>query len=88
MGGRGGPKGSHRLKKKRFLSGIAQITLLHPIPPNSGNLVLFFGRQKRRFVRMTEEEKIPMVTVVGGPVDGGWHQLSENMWADRLALVL
>ena len=23
-------------------------------PPNSGNLVLFFGRQKRRFARMTE----------------------------------
>ena len=25
-----------------------------PPDPNSGNLVLFFGRQKRRFARMTE----------------------------------
>ena len=27
---------------------------LCPPDPNSGNLVLFFGRQKRRFARMTE----------------------------------
>ena len=34
-------------KKTCFLSGIAQMTS----PP--GNLVLFFGRQKQRFARMT-----------------------------------
>ena len=39
------------IDKKGFLSGIARIT---EIPLNSGNLVLFFGRQKRRFARMTE----------------------------------
>ena len=40
-------------KKNRFRSGIARVT--YPPPdPNLGNLVLFFGRQKRRFARMTE----------------------------------
>jgi hypothetical protein len=27
-----------------------------PHPPNSGNLNSFFGRQKRRFARMTENK--------------------------------
>ena len=39
--------------KKRFLSAIARITYAPPPEPNSGNLVLFFLRQKRRFARMT-----------------------------------
>ena len=41
-------------EKKRFFSGLARIT--HPPPPlpDSGNLVLFFGRQKLRFAGMTD----------------------------------
>ena len=30
------------------------MTKMNKNDPNSGNLVLFFGRQKRRFARMTE----------------------------------
>ena len=39
------------LHQKKILSGIARITP----PPNSGNLYHLFGRQNRRFARMTEE---------------------------------
>ena len=40
-----GLKGKGSIEKKRFLSGIAQIT--YPPPdPNSGNLVLFFRNSK------------------------------------------
>ena len=38
---------------KCFLLGIVQITS-PPFPPLSGNLNLFFGRQKQSFTRMTE----------------------------------
>ena len=48
--------------KQYFLSGIARITHLPP-PPLSGNLYLFFGRQKRRFACMTE--KIPQFFWLG-----------------------
>ena len=41
-------------RKKRFLSGIARTPKPPPPDPNSGNLVPFFGRQNRRFGRMTE----------------------------------
>ena len=41
-------KGRHQWKKKRFLLGIARNTYTPP-DPNSGNLVLFFGRQNSRF---------------------------------------
>ena len=40
------------MEKDRLLSGITQIT---PHPTDSGNLVLFFGRQKLRLVHMTEK---------------------------------
>ena len=41
--------------KKTFSFGHCPNHLTPPPPaPNSGNLVLFFGRQKRRFVRMTD----------------------------------
>ena len=42
-------KGKTSHKNKCFLSRIARITP----PPLSGNLYLFFGRQKRRFPRIT-----------------------------------
>ena len=41
-------------RKKTFSFGHCQNHLTPPPDPNSGNLVLFFGRQKRRFARMTE----------------------------------
>ena len=41
-------------KKKTFSFGRCPNHLNPPPDPNSGNLVLFFGRQKRRFARMTE----------------------------------
>ena len=40
-------------KKKRFFGHYME-SPTPPPDPNSGNLVLFFGRQKRRFARMTE----------------------------------
>ena len=46
-------------KNKCFLSGIAQITP----PPLSGNLYIFFGRQKRRFTRMTEKVQMMIMMV-------------------------
>ena len=52
--------GNTSLKKECFLSGIVQITS----PPNSGNLVLFFGRQKQRFARMTENAMIIMMVIL------------------------
>ena len=45
--------GKTSIEKKRFLSGIRE-SPKPPPDPISGNLVLFFGRQKRRFARMTE----------------------------------
>ena len=44
-------KGRHRNKKNVFFRALPESP---KPPPNSGNLVLFFGRQKRRFARMTE----------------------------------
>ena len=44
--------GKTSAEKKRFLSGIKS-PKPPPPDPNSGNLVLFFLRQKRRFARMT-----------------------------------
>ena len=41
-------------RKKTFSFGHCPNHLTPPPDPNSGNLVLFFGRQKRRFARMTE----------------------------------
>ena len=42
--------------KKTFSFGHCPNHLNPPPPdPNSGNLVLFFGRQKRRFARMTKK---------------------------------
>ena len=41
-------------RKKTFSFGHYPDHLNPPPDPNSGNLVLFFGRQKRRFARMTE----------------------------------
>ena len=41
-------------RKKTFSFGHCPNHLNPPPDPNSGNLVLFFGRQKRRFARMTE----------------------------------
>ena len=40
--------------KNTFSFGHCPNHLTPPPYPNSGNLVLFFGRQKRRFERMTE----------------------------------
>ena len=40
-------------EKKTFSFGHCPNHLNPPPDPNSGNLVLFFLRQKRRFVRMT-----------------------------------
>ena len=40
-------------RKKTFSFGHCPNPLTPPPDPNSGNLVLFFGRQKRRFARMT-----------------------------------
>ena len=42
--------------KQRFLSGIARITETppSPLPPIRATWSSFFGRQKRRFARMTE----------------------------------
>ena len=42
------------MKKKTFLFWALPESPNPPPDPNSGNLVLFFGRQKRRFARMTE----------------------------------
>ena len=48
------PKGRHQFKKT-FSFGHCPNHLTPPPDPNSGNLVLFFGRQKRRFARMTKK---------------------------------
>ena len=42
------------MKKKTFSFGHCPNHLTPPPDPNSGNLVLFFGRQKRRFARLTD----------------------------------
>ena len=46
------PLGRSPKNKECLLSGIAQIS--SPPPPNSGNLIFFFGRQKWCIARMTE----------------------------------
>ena len=46
--------GKASMEKKTFSFGQCPNHLTPPPDPNSGNLVLFFGRQKRRFARMTE----------------------------------
>ena len=45
-------QGRHQQKKNVFFWALPESP--KPPDPNSGNLVLFFGRQKRRFARMTE----------------------------------
>ena len=46
-------KGRHQQQKNVFFQVLPESP--NPPPdPNLGNLVLFFGRQKRRFARMTE----------------------------------
>ena len=47
-------KGRHPKKKNVFFPALPESPKPPPPDPNSGNLVLFFGRQKRRFARMTE----------------------------------
>ena len=42
-------KGRHQWKKKNVFFWELPGTLIPPPDPNSGNLVLFFGRQKSRF---------------------------------------
>ena len=42
-------------RKISFLFGIARITKPHPHDPDSGNLVLFFGRQKDLKVSQKED---------------------------------
>ena len=49
----------HLLKKECFLSGIARITS----PPFRATCTSFFGRQNRRFARMTEKIPIIIMTV-------------------------
>ena len=44
-----GPKGRHQWKKNVFFRALPESPKTPPPDPNSGNLVLFFGRQKRRF---------------------------------------
>ena len=46
-------KGRHRNKKNVFFRALPESPKPPPHDPNSGNLVLFFLRQKRRFARMT-----------------------------------
>ena len=41
-------------KKNVFFRALPESPNPPPPDPNSGNLVLFFGRQKRRFARMTK----------------------------------
>jgi len=41
-------------KKNVFFRALPESPKPPPHDPNSGNLVLFFGRQKQRFARMTE----------------------------------
>ena len=45
-------QGRHQQKKNVFFWALPESP--KPPDPNSGNLVLFFGRQKRRFARKTE----------------------------------
>ena len=45
-------KGRPQWKKTVFFRALPKSP--NPPPPASGNLVLFFGRQKRRFARMNE----------------------------------
>ena len=42
-------------KKAVYFRAVPE--LANPPSPNSGNLVLFYGRQNNVFVRMTEEKK-------------------------------
>ena len=46
-------KGRGQLKKDVFFRALPELPKPPPPDPNSGNLVLFFLRQKRRFARMT-----------------------------------
>ena len=46
-------KGRHRNKKNVFFRALPESPKHPPHDPNSGNLVLFFLRQKRRFARRT-----------------------------------
>ena len=53
--GRSHNKGRDQLKKKNvFFRALPELPNHPPPDPNLGNLVLFFGRQKWRFARMTE----------------------------------
>ena len=48
-------KGRHQWQKKNvFFRAFPESPNPPPPDPNSGNLVLFFGRQKRRFALMTK----------------------------------
>ena len=62
---------------------IMQSTILFSIllMPNSGNLVLFFGRQKQRSVR--NDRKIPMMIMTFAMIinyDGTFHLRSISTW--------
>ena len=46
--------GKTSMEKNVFFRALPESPKPPPPDPNSGNLVLFFGRQKRRFARMTE----------------------------------
>ena len=46
--------GKTSTEKNVFFRALPESPNPPPPDPNSGNLVLFFGRQKRRFARMTE----------------------------------
>ena len=52
------PLREHLLKKECFLSGIARITYPPPLTPFWATCTSFFGRQNRRFARMTEKYKL------------------------------
>ena len=47
-------KGKTSIEKKVFFRALPESPKPPPPDPNSGNLVLFFGRQKWRFARMTK----------------------------------
>ena len=50
--------GSTSSKKEWFLSGIARITPPPPLTPFRATCISFFGRQNRRFARMTEKYQL------------------------------
>ena len=49
-------KGRHQQEKNVFFRALPEPPKTPPPDPNSGNLVLFFVRQKRRFARMTKKK--------------------------------